>query len=121
MLRMCIRLLALGGVILLLILLTPFAGMASTHTQSVTLPSANLSVFATGLDNPRGLTFGPDGNLYVAESGRGGLDTTVGQCQQVVPPVGPYTNGLTSRISKISPSGRRTTVVDELPSDQTSA
>jgi hypothetical protein len=39
----------------------------------------------------------------------------------VVPPVGPYTNGLTSRISKISPSGRRTTVVDELPSDQTSA
>jgi len=87
----------------------------------LTLSSANISVFATGLDNPRGLTFGPDGNLYVAESGRGGLDTTVGQCTQVVPPVGPYTNGLTSRISKISPSGRRTTVVDELPSDQTSA
>lgn len=30
-------------------------------------------VIATGLDNPRGLAFGPAGALYVAESGRGGL------------------------------------------------
>ena len=27
---------------------------------------------ATGLDNPRGLAFGPDGTLYIAEAGRGG-------------------------------------------------
>jgi glucose/arabinose dehydrogenase len=32
-------------------------------------PSANVTVFAEGLDNPRGLEFGPDGLLYVAEGG----------------------------------------------------
>jgi hypothetical protein len=82
----------------------------------------NISVFATGLNNPRGLKFGPDGNLYVAEGGIGGTNSTEGCCEQVVPPVGPYTGSATgSRISKIDPNGIRTTVVDNLPSSQTSA
>ena len=80
-----------------------------------------VSVFATGLLNPRGLTFGADGSLYVAEAGLGGTRrTTRARCQQVLPPIGPYAGGMTGRISKISPSGERTTVADKLPSTQTS-
>ena len=82
----------------------------------------NVSVFATGLNNPRGLKFGPDGNLYVAEGGIGGANSTEGCCEQVIPPVGPYTGSTTgSRISKIDANGNRTTAVDNLPSSQTSA
>jgi hypothetical protein len=87
---------------------------------------ANVSVFATGFNNPRGLTFGPDGNLYVAEGGLGGSDSTVGQCTQASGAAAPYlgsTNNpvLGGRISKVSPAGAVSTVVDSLPSSQTSA
>ena len=77
---------------------------------------SNVTVVATGLMGPRGLKFGPDGNLYVAEAGLGGGLSTVGVCDQVPPPVGPSFGGFTARISKISPQGVRTTVVDDLPS-----
>ncbi len=79
--------------------------------------SPNVSKFAGGLVGPRGLKFGPDGYLYVAEAGTGGVLSTVGTCDQVLPPVGPYKGGFTSRISKISPDGQTvTTVADNLPS-----
>ncbi|MGD9711538.1 MAG: ScyD/ScyE family protein [Thermomicrobiales bacterium] len=83
-------------------------------------PSANVSVFAEGLDNPRGLEFGPDGALYVAEGGQGGTTSTEGQCEQVIPPIGPYTGGMTARISKIDTDGTVTTVAESLPSAQLS-
>jgi hypothetical protein len=77
-------------------------------------------VFARGLDNPRGLHFGPDGTLYVAEGGRGGTKITTRQdCEQVPEPSGPYRGGMTGRISKIDATGKRTTVIDGLPSTQT--
>src|ERR1700733_1506204 len=76
-------------------------------------------VVASGLEGPRGMRFGPDGYLYVAEAGTGGTNSTIGQCPQVPGPPGgpgPDTGGLTARISKISPGGKVTTVASGFPS-----
>src|SRR6266498_2094115 len=49
-------------VVTLAVALTGASGAGATTT----------SVVMSGLDNPRGLAFGPEGALYVAEAGRGG-------------------------------------------------
>jgi glucose/arabinose dehydrogenase len=41
-------------------------GFSTARAQG---PSITVSPFAMGLTNPRGLKFGPDGYLYVAEGG----------------------------------------------------
>lgn len=92
-----------------------YAALVRTQAAGV-----STSVFATGLNNPRGMKFGPDGKLYVAEGGVGGSRSTIGLCDQA-PGVGPYTGSPTgARISRISPQGARTTVSKPLPSSQTS-
>lgn len=84
----------------------------------------SVKIFASGFNNPRGLTFGP-GGLYVAEGGLGGSNSTVGQCDQAAGAAAPYlgsTNDpvLGGRISRIDRKGNVSTVVNALPSSQTS-
>src|ERR1700749_4367925 len=78
------------------------------------------TVYSRQLQAPRGLRFGPDGALYVAEAGTGGTNSTASVCPntQVPAPVGPYTGGKTARISKIVRNGTRTTVASGFPSTQ---
>lgn len=64
---------------------------------------------AGGLDNPRGLAFGPDGALYVAESGRGGA----GPCQEG--PEGTVCFGPSGAITRIA-HGNQRRIVTGLPS-----
>ena len=93
------------------------ATLAPTWGVAQQLP-ANATIYASGLQAPRGLRFGPDGYLYVAEAGTGGSNSTGTACTQVPAPVGPYTGGPNARISKISSDGTRTTVASGFPSTQ---
>lgn len=72
-------------------------------------------VVASGLDNPRGLAFGPDGALYVAEAGRGGTSTLCVPAPEPPFPVnrclGP--SGAITRITAINVHSR---IVQDLPS-----
>lgn len=94
------------------------ASLVQTHTRY----PVKVTIYASGLNNPRGLKFGPDGGLYVAEGGPGGThQTTSMQCAQV-PGIGPYSGSPTGgRISRIDRHGNRITITDKFPSSQTSA
>jgi hypothetical protein len=85
------------------------AGVTVWLAQPVTGAEPPFEVVAGGLDNPRGLAFGQNGALYIAEAGRGGegfcLRTTAGHV--CFGPSGAITQVL---------DGQQTRVVRGLPS-----
>ena len=73
---------------------------------------ATIEVIASGLFNPRGLAFGPEGALYVAEAGRGGS----GPC--ITGNTGTVCYGATGAITRIDPlePGNQERILTGLPS-----
>lgn len=76
-----------------------------------------VSTIATGLSDPRGLAFGPAGDLFVAEAWTGPGSLTTSNCYQSM--IGPFTGGFTSRIVTVRRGSSTPTVVaDGFPSSQ---
>jgi hypothetical protein len=79
---------------------------------------ATAKIVASGLWNPRGINFAPNGDLYVAEAGKGGPGPCV---PSPVPPNPPRCYGETGSITRIvpneaAPAGSFERVVTGLPS-----
>lgn len=97
----------------LLISLTALAFVAPVAVPLDAQAPGQPLVIASGLDNPRGLTFGPDGLLYVVEAGRGGNGALC-----IPNPTGPGTvcYGPTGAITQVSGVGVHRRVLTGLPS-----
>lgn len=90
-------------------------GRTSPQVGPPSLPS-NAQVVASGLINPRGFTWAPDGALIVAEAGAPPEGFAPPPGGQPVPDFRPGTN-LSGRVSRIDPTtGERTSLVENLPS-----
>ncbi|WP_328470278.1 ScyD/ScyE family protein [Actinoplanes sp. NBC_00393] len=82
------------------------AGLFLIATPAYAAEPPPLLTLATGLDSPRGLAFGPHGELYVAEAGRGGA----GPCRS-----GLACAGRSGAITRIA-YGRQQRILTNLPS-----
>lgn len=107
-----------GAVVMVMVFTLMTFGVGASPVQQEEAPSDNVSTFATDLIYPRGLKFGMDGNLYVAEAGSGGDTESMGTCADMTSMFAPYQTGMTARVSMIDGEGARTTVAENLPSAQ---
>jgi len=88
-----IRVVSTAAVALILSLLAPLPGQAAGPT------TAKMTVVVDGLNNPRQLSLGPDGALYVAEAGRGAEDPDHAPCAELG--MGTTCYGMTSSVSRV--------------------
>ena len=95
--------------------LTVVLALAPAAIAQLPISASSGTLLAGGLNDPRGLTFGPDGSLYIAEAGTGGTTSTVGSCTQIPPPVGPDNGGPSARISKLTSNGKLSVLATGFP------
>jgi hypothetical protein len=93
----------IGLLAVVVVALSLFASSASAQPSPV--------VVASGLDNPRHLTFSADGQLYVVEAGRGGTGPCVDN-----PELGQMCLGFTGAVTQVVDNGPDPRVVSGLPS-----
>lgn len=93
-----------------LALLVFAVGVMSVVSPSSAGTSYGLTVVMTGLDQPRGLAFGPDAALYVAEAGAGGRQPCFEEG-----PTGPTFYGPSGAISRLR-KGVQERILTGLPS-----
>jgi hypothetical protein len=90
----------------------PLTAAAQDATPTAAMTADDLPVVATGLTNPRGMTWGADGALFVALAGVGGDTPGV---PEFPPPIGPFMGGPTASVVRIE-AGCPVAVADRLPS-----
>lgn len=89
----------------------------ATTSGTKAAQAASLSVVADGLNNPRNLDWDSQGNIYLTESGaggdgNGGVNCIPSPSSQYIP----LCSGKTGSVIKITPDGKRETVLQNLTS-----
>jgi hypothetical protein len=85
--------------------------MVLAGTTSLASAQPPFEVVASGLDNPRHLTFSATGDLYVAEAGEGGSVSCA-----VHPDLGEFCLGFTGAVTRVGDDGSGNRVLTGLPS-----
>lgn len=99
------------------LLLTSAAAIVLVAAWSLPLGAqSSRLVVASGLDNPRGIGFGPDGALYVVEAGRGGASALCLPQPDAPPTAPPRCYGPTGAVTRVLAAGDQRRVVVGLPS-----
>ena len=110
---------ALTGFVLMSASIVHADPLETARAKKPSQSGPSVTTYATGLTNPRGLAFGPDGYLYVAEAGVGGGQTPADidpGCPVNVNIFSPFTAGYSGRVIRVLPDGTTEAVADGLPS-----
>jgi len=87
---------------------TPASASPTPQPATTGVSGGATTVFARGLDNPKGLAFAPNGDLYVAESGH-----SDGTCPRQTSSAN-SSAGVSGAVARIMPTGKITRVITGL-------